>query len=529
MSFLGQQIIGFSRSSQNSKTFQARNPATGELIENKFHNASKDEIKNATTLAKSAFDEFQLISRFKRAEFLRKIADNIMALDDALIQIAIQESGLPEGRFVGERGRTVNQLRAFADHIENGSFLEAVIDTADSKREPIPKPDIRKMNIAVGPVVVFGASNFPLAFSVAGGDTASALAAGCPVIVKAHPSHPGTSELVGKAIMDAAQSLGLPNGVFSLLFDNSFEVGQALVQDEYIKSVAFTGSYNGGKAIYDLAAKRKEPIPVFAEMGSINPVILTKSYIETDANKVANQLAGSITLGMGQFCTNPGLIFVEESESKDTFIKSLSKSLSDFLPSAMLNGGISKVYTNSIKEIKENQTINILAESKENSDISSTGQSVLASTTLEHFIANPNLQNEIFGPYSLLITFDSHEKLIEALQKLEGQLTASFFCEDDEIHNYQKIYTLLMNKVGRLILNSAPTGVEVNNSMTHGGPFPASTDSRFTSVGMDAIKRFLRPVSFQDWPNASLPEDLQNANPNKLLRVVDKIWTSDAI
>lgn len=516
----GKNYIGNQLSAKGSKTFKTFNPLLN--IENPWNitEASNDEVNQAAELASEAFKTYSKISGIKKATFLREIANEIEALGDELLQVYSSESGLPNGRAMGERGRTLGQLRAFANHIEEGNWVEASIDTAQPDRQPIPKVDLRKMNVALGPVVVFGASNFPLAFSTAGGDTAAALAAGCPVIVKSHPMHAGTSEMVASAIIKAAKKTGMPNGVFSNLNSSGIEVGQVLVQHSKVKAVGFTGSIKGGRALYNLAAKRDEPIPVFAEMGSINPVILLPKALSNRAEAIAQTYAGSITLGSGQFCTNPGLIIGIKSDGLTNFVNTLAKEIVKIEPSCMLHPNILGAYeTNKTKTLSQNG-LKVLAD-YENEVEPNFARQVVTTVEGDTFLNNSTLHHEVFGPFSLVVQCENEAQLEAVISNLEGQLTGTIISDDNEITKYSNSVSALQNRVGRIIFNGVPTGVEVCPSMQHGGPYPASTDSRFTAVGVDSIKRWVRPFSYQDWPNELLPDELKNENPLNLFRLVD--------
>ena len=522
----GKNYIGNSLSNKGDKTFNSYNAAEFKMLENTFLCATEEEVNMAVKLATSAFHEYKNISGKRKAEFLETIAQEIVNLGDKLIKTVMAESALPEGRIIGERGRTVNQLKMFANLLRDGSWLEATIDKAIPDRDPLPKSDIRKYRQAVGPVVVFGASNFPLAFSTAGGDTASALASGCPVIVKSHPSHPGTGELVASAIIKAGEKTNMPNGVFSFLNDSGYKVGTQLVTHPDIKSVAFTGSHAGGKALLDLANSRKEPIPVFAEMGSTNPVFILPEKMKLEAESIATGLAGSVTLGVGQFCTNPGLVIAVESEGLEKLISSLSAKIKESSPGKMLNKGIEKNYNSKRNEILKAKGIVLEGNSEE---IEGLGNPTVVSVGAEDFISNPDLHQEIFGPFSLIVKCKSINEMISVAKQLEGQLTTTFQAEAAELDKYPELINVLKDKVGRLIFNGFPTGVEVCSSMNHGGPYPATTDSRFTSVGTDAIKRFTRPICYQDWPQTLLPVELKNDNPLNIWRMVDNDFTKDKI
>lgn len=522
----GKNFIGNSLSNKGNNTFKAYDPNEFKTFDTEFYCANKEEVDFAVELAKTAFNSSKNLSGKRKAEFLEAIADEIMNLGEELVSMAMSETALPEGRIIGERGRTVNQLNMFATLLREGSWVEASIDVAIPDRTPIPKPDLRRYRLAVGPVVVFGASNFPLAFSTAGGDTASALAAGCPVIVKAHPSHPGTNELVASAIIKAAEKTNMPNGVFSSLNDSGFEVGRQLVLHPEVKSVAFTGSFAGGKALFDLANTRNEPIPVFAEMGSVNPVFILPNKMKNEYDSIAANLAGSITLGVGQFCTNPGLIVTIKNDSLDSFINSLSEKISSTDSGKMLNNNIAENYIAKRNKMLAEKGIKLEGSAEVKQGLANA---TIVSVDADKFIANPKLHEEVFGPFSLIIKCDNFNEIREVTQALPGQLTATVQAMESELEEYSEIIETLKDKVGRLIFNGVPTGVEVCSSMQHGGPFPATTDSRFTSVGTDAIKRFTRPISFQDWPDNLLPSELQNDNPLNIWRWISNNFTKERI
>ncbi|WP_299010874.1 aldehyde dehydrogenase (NADP(+)) [uncultured Tenacibaculum sp.] len=524
----GKNYIGNQLSNLGSTTYKTFNPELNRENDTVFTEATSEEIDNAVNLASEAFKTYRTVSGKRKAEFLNAIADEILALDNELIQTYCSESGLPEGRAKGERGRTVFQLRSFADLVEEGSWVEATIDTAIPDREPIPKSDLRKMNIPLGPVVVFGASNFPLAYSTAGGDTAAALAAGCPVIVKSHPMHAGTGELIASAIIKAAEKTGMPNGVFSNINSSGIEVGKQLVAHPKVKAVGFTGSIRGGRALLDLAAKREEPIPVFAEMGSINPVIILPKSLQNRAESLATTYANSITLGTGQFCTNPGLILGIKSDSFDNFINSLANKIVEINPTCMLHPNIIGAYEDNKTKAFTQEGLTIMAKYEEKTQPNYASQAI---TTVEGktFLNNPTLHQEVFGPYSIVVQCENEKQLEEIISSLEGQLTGTVISDDNEVAKYPTIISALQNRVGRIIFNGVPTGVEVCPSMVHGGPYPASTDSRFTAVGVNSIKRWVRPFSYQDWPNHILPEELKNENPLHILRSVNGTLTKGEI
>jgi len=516
-------LIGFKTSSNGDSFTIGMNPSTNEALPGKFSDANEDELNFAVDQASKSFEIFKSTPGKEKAEFLNRVADEILALGDQLISRCCDESGLPQVRIVGERGRTIAQLQMFANLVEEGSWLEATIDTQQVDREPVPKPDIRRMLTPLGPVVVFAASNFPLAFSVAGGDTASALAGGNPVIVKAHRSHPGTSALIGSAIVEAAQKTGMPDGIFSLLHGKGSIVGQGLIKHPKVKAAGFTGSQKAGMLLYGLANQRKEPIPFFAEMGSVNPVLLLPSSLN---NKTVEMLTGSITMGVGQFCTNPGLIISVDSDDLKKFISELGNELSNIESGVMLNEQICNSYNNEIENLLVREEITIDGRAEKSKNLNS-GRAILASISGESFINNFNFSEEIFGPSSLIVRCHNQKELDDVLKTLAGQLTGSVIGNDSELSLYESSIKIMEKKVGRIIFNGVPTGVEVCPSMQHGGPYPASSDSRFTSVGTAAIKRFVRPISYQSWPNDKLPNELQDGNPLNIWRLVDGELTQD--
>lgn len=524
----GKNYIGNQLLAKGNKTYKTFNPQLN--LENTpiYTEATTEEIDEAVTLASKAFKTYRNVSGKKKAEFLNAIADEILALDSELIKIYCDETGLPEGRAMGERGRTVGQLRAFAELLQEGSWVEASIDTAQPERKPMPKSDIRKMLVPLGPVVVFGASNFPLAYSTAGGDTAAALAAGCPVLVKSHPMHAGTGELVASAIIKAAEKTGMPNGVFSNLNSSGIEVGTQLVLHPGVKAVGFTGSIRGGRALYDLAAKREEPIPVFAEMGSINPVVMLPKALKNRGEALAKTYASSITVGTGQFCTNPGLLLGMKGDSLSNFIQNLSDEIIKIEPSCMLHPNIIGAYETNKQKALSQPELTVVAHFDTDVKTNYARQTI---TTVEGstFLKNTSLHQEVFGPYSMVVQCENKEQLEQIISKLEGQLTGTLIADNEEANEYPEVVEALQNRVGRIIYNGVPTGVEVCPSMVHGGPYPASTDSRFTAVGIHSIKRWVRPFSYQDWPNNLLPNELKNENPLKITRLLNNKQSLDSI
>lgn len=524
----GKNIIGNRRSALGTRTFKTFNPQLNIENQNVFTEATTEEIEEAIVLAEKAFKVFSNTPGNKKALFLNTIADEILSLGDELIEIYCSESGLPIGRAKGELGRTIGQLRSFAELVEEGAWVEATIDTAIPDRKPIPKPDLRKMLVPLGPVVVFGASNFPLAYSTAGGDTASALAGGCPVVVKSHPMHAGTGELVASAIIIAAEKTGMPNGVFSNLNSSGIEVGQKLVSHPGVKAVGFTGSIQGGRALYDLASKRDEPIPVFAEMGSINPVVILPEALENRGDELALTYAKSITLGTGQFCTNPGLLLGIKGPSLDNFIKTLSKEIVKIEPSCMLHPNIIGAYENKKSAAIGQKGINVTSDYNNEVQVNYARQAI---TTVEGhtFLDNPVLHQEVFGPFSMVVMCQDAKEMEMIITQLEGQLTGTIIADNKDAQDHLGIISALKNRVGRIIFNGVPTGVEVCAAMIHGGPYPASTDSRFTAVGIHSIKRWVRPFSYQDWPDELLPDELKNENPLGILRLVNNELSSSNI
>jgi len=492
-----------------------------------YRDFSVEEIDIVLQDAWNAFHVYRKFSLKQRADFMRAIAVELENCGDALIHTAMGETNLPEVRLRGERARTIFQLNSYAEACEKGNWLDARIDTAIPDKTP-PKPDIRKMLVPLGPIVVFGASNFPFAYSTAGGDTACAFAAGCPVIVKAHPAHVETSEIVARAILAAVDKCKMPKGIFSHVHGLSFETGKALVTHPHTKAVGFTGSYTGGKQLFDWGNQRKEPIPVFAEMGSINPVFLLPEKLKSSAADIAQSCAGSITLGVGQFCTNPGLIIGIESDALQTFVHDLGKAIQKIAPAPMLHTGIVTAYKKNKSNALLQEEVHLVAESeitvKENE-----GLPTIATASGQTFLNNAVLHQEVFGPYSIVIRCKDMAEMTEVAKHLEGQLTSTLMATENDIRENEELVEAVKNICGRFILNSVPTGVEVCLSMQHGGPFPASTDSRFTSVGADGIRRFARPIAFQNWNNNVLPDELRDENPLGIWRTVNNELSNAAV
>ena len=521
MNISGYNFIGSKKSNKGSETFNSYSLFSDSYLETKFYKATKDELQEALSLSHKAFLEYRKTSTLQRAEFLETIAKKIESKKDDLLEVTPKESNLPPQRVEMEMGRTANQFRMFARVLKEGSYVEAVIDRADADRKPLPKPDTRRLLEPIGVVAVFSASNFPLAFSVGGGDSASVLAGGNSLIVKAHSSHPATSEVIATAIIEAVDECGMPDGLFSMLHGDGKVIGQELVKAKEVKAVGFTGSLKGGKALFDIANSREEPIPVFAEMGSVNPVVILPKALKTRGDKIANMLADSVNLGVGQFCTNPGVLIVQNSEGIDTFIESVKTKFEGFEYGCMLNKSINDTYKSSLDKVLNSSVVEEVGSSKKDSAVN-RAKPTIVKCSAKDFIKDPSLQEEIFGPYSLIVVCDTPCEGKEVLGALKGQLTSTIIGEDDEFKDYKESIQLLRDISGRLIFNAPPTGVEVNFSMQHGGGYPSSTDSRFTSVGGFAIKRFLKAVCYQDTPKEFLPDALQDENPLNIFRLVDE-------
>lgn len=529
MTITGKQLIQGQWQAGKGGSYKTVNPATGENLEPELSHADSSQIDAVVAAAAEAAPIFAATTLKQRGEFLEACANEIMALGDELLDRLKAETGYPQGRVEGERARTCNQLKLFASTIQHGEYLDARIDTALPDRQPLPRPDIRLYKQAIGPVVVFGASNFPMAFSTAGGDTASALAAGCPVIVKGHNSHAGSAELVAQALQKAVEACQLPAGTFSYVTGPGKEVGAALVKADQVKAVGFTGSHAGGMALYQLASERKNPIPVFAEMGSINPVIVLPEALKKSAQSIAEGFVGSLTLGVGQFCVNPGLVLGIDGPELDQFIEVTGQGLGNVDAGVMLNQGISEAYQSGGEAMSSQPGVTSVAKGKPKAEGGFCGQAELFTVSGADFIKNPELQAENFGPSSLVIKCQNKDELNQVVSHLGGQLTGTLQATETELQEYADLLTLLQDKVGRLVFNNYPTGVEVCDAMMHGGPSPASTDSRFTSVGTKAIDRFVRPICFQNYPQALLPAALQDQNPWGISRWINGERTSQAV
>jgi NADP-dependent aldehyde dehydrogenase len=529
LSLQGLSLIGSQNGTQEGIAFHGLNPVTGETLQPGFFTATNLDVGDAAQLAEEAFPIYANLAGTVKGRFLRAIAAALEAKGDEIVNRSRLETGLPEGRLRGELARTTNQLRLFAGVVEEGSWVNARIDPAEPERKPLPRADIRAMLRPLGPVAVFGASNFPLAFSVAGGDTVSALAAGNPVIVKAHPAHPGTSELVGKAICECVRACELPEGVFSLLFDAHIEVGTQLVSDPRVKAVGFTGSSSAGKALMKLAASREIPIPCFAEMGSVNPLFVLPGAMRARTSAIASGLLGSFTMGSGQLCTKPGMVFVPKLAESEAFSKALKAGVAGMQPLTMLTKGIAKKYASVLRSRAEEKHPALSAESRAGDGPGCAEPVTLFQSDVATLLGDSSLAEEVFGPTTLLLTYTSHAELLAAASALEGHLTATIHGTEEDLAEHRDLISLLETKVGRLLFNGFPTGVEVCNAMVHGGPYPATSDGRSTSVGTQAILRFVHPVCYQDFPDAVLPVELQNQNPMRIMRMLNGTWSRDAV
>jgi len=513
-------ILGFDHSSSGDEIFYSYNPVKQSNNEYRFYKATPDEVNYAVVKAATAFQVYRKKSGVEKANFLAAIAEELLNSGDDLVTVCYNETGLPVARIEGERIRTVNQLKMFAALLREGSWVDARIDSAMPERTPVPKPDLRFMQIPLGPVAVFGASNFPLAFSVAGGDTASALAAGCTVVVKAHPAHPATSAIVGKLIQSAARKTDMPDGVFSLLFDNGIDAGVQLVKNPLIKAVAFTGSFKAGKAIYDIAVNRPEPITVYAEMGSTNPVFILPDAMKKRGQEIAAAYSAAVTLGVGQFCTNPGLLIYQNND--DNFKQSLKSAFEKTSGGVMLTPTILNSYKTGVQQHLAIAGVEQLAHSGSGPTIENNiALPVLLTADSNIFSDNPQLSEEIFGPTGMIIPVNTKKEMLNIAEHLSGHLTATVHGNNEELIEYKELLDILEQKAGRVIINGFPTGVEVCSAMVHGGPFPATTDSKTTSVGTAAIYRFTRPVCYQNMPQSLLPAELKDKNMLNIYRLIN--------
>jgi 2,5-dioxopentanoate dehydrogenase len=516
----GRSLIGFREGQGSGKPLYATNPTTGQPLQPGFVPATTNEVDLAAQLAGEAFQTYRHTSGRARGALLRTIAANIESIAGEIVERASQETALPPARLQSETARTCHQLRLFAQVAEEGSWVSPRIDHADPNRKPLPKPDIRSMLLPLGPVVVFGASNFPLAFSVAGGDTASALAGGNTVIVKAHAAHPGTSELVGRAIQETVRACGLPEGIFSLLFGSGSEVGTALMKHPLVRAGGFTGSRTAGRILMDVAASRPEPIPFYAEMSSTNPVFLLPGALRERAENIAAGLHISFTLGAGQFCTKPGMVFLPQGANAEPFARKLRELVEASTPFHLLTHAIHSSYGSAIAARKAHDGVKTVAQGTAASSDGFAANAALFETDAQSFLGS-DLESEIFGPTTLVVRDASRDQLLAIARSLEGHLTATIHGTEDDLRGFADLITILETKVGRLIFNGFPTGVEVTHAMVHGGPYPSTSDGRSTSVGTQALFRFTRLVCYQGFPDSALPDALKQANPLGIWRMID--------
>jgi 2,5-dioxopentanoate dehydrogenase len=523
----GRSLIGFREGRGSGKPLYATNPTTGQQLQPGFIPATEQEVELAAQLAAQAFETYRHTSGRERGAFLRTIAAKIESIAAEIVERAGRETALPPARLQSETARTCQQLRLFAQVAEEGSWVNARIDRADAGRKPLPKPDIRSMLLPLGPVVVFGASNFPLAFSVAGGDTASALAGGNTVIVKAHAAHPGTSELVGRAIQESVRECGLPEGVFSVLFGSGSQVGIALMKDPRVRAGGFTGSRTAGRILMDVAATRPEPIPFYAEMSSTNPVFVLPGALRERAEAIASGLHASFTLGAGQFCTKPGMVFLPDHADTRAFERKLLELVEGSSPFHLLTQTIHSSYASAIGGRKTHDGVQTIAEARETSSLGFAANAALFATDARSFLGS-DLASEIFGPTTLLVRNANRDQILAIARSLEGHLTATIHGTDEDLREFADLIAILETKVGRLVFNGFPTGVEVTHAMVHGGPYPSTSDGRSTSVGTQAIFRFTRLVCYQGFPDSSLPDSLKDANPLGIWRMVDGEMTRDS-
>ncbi|MCP1483209.1 NADP-dependent aldehyde dehydrogenase [Pseudomonas chlororaphis] len=522
---LGHNYIGGQRSAAGTVILHSIDASTGEALPHGFYQATAEEVDAAANAAAAAYPAYRALSAQRRAQFLEAVADELDALDDEFIALVCRETALPTARIQGERKRTSGQMRLFAEVLRRGDFYGARIDRALPERQPLPRPDLRQYRIGLGPVAVFGASNFPLAFSTAGGDTAAALAAGCPVVFKAHSGHMATAERVADAIVRAAQASGMPAGVFNMIFGGG--VGEALVKHPAIQAVGFTGSLKGGRALCDMAAARPQPIPVFAEMSSINPVIVLPQALQARAQTIARDLTASVVQGCGQFCTNPGLVIGIHSPQFAAFTEQVARLIGDQPAQTMLNASTLGSYDKGLQKLLAHPGIEHLAGA---SQAGNQARPQLFKADARLLIEGDEvLQEEVFGPTTVFVEVADQAQLNAALHGLRGQLTATLIGEPADFVQFGELTALLEQKVGRILLNGYPTGVEVCDAMVHGGPYPATSDARGTSVGTLAIERFLRPVCFQNYPDNLLPDALKNANPLRIQRLVDGRPSRDSL
>jgi 2,5-dioxopentanoate dehydrogenase len=524
MELTGKNWIGPAPSAEGRETFTARDPRTDEVLSPAFVQVTPSEIDRAAELAARTVTEMRRCTAEQIVRFLERIAEELGQVKDALVERAAAESGLTRSRLVGEHARTVGQMRMFAELVREGSWVDARIDKALPDRQPVPRPDLRRMLMPIGPVAVFGASNFPLAFSVAGGDTASVLAAKNPVIVKAHPAHPGTSEIAASALLRAAQATGMPAGVFSMIHARDPDLSLALVEHRAVRAVGFTGSQRAGRAIFDAANRRDDPIPVYAEMGSVNPVFLLPGALAEREAAIARGVRDSVALGVGQFCTCPGLVIGVEETRLAGFANSLSELFRETPAATMLHSGILSAFEEGLRRARKVTGVSACESTAAAARERAESRATLLQVSGEVFLKHSELSEEIFGPSTLLVRCTSQQQMMDIARNLPGTLTATVHGTDDDLKDFRGLISILADRAGRLILNGYPTGVEVSPAMNHGGPWPATTDSKYTSVGTAAILRFARPVCFQNFPQDLLPPELQDANPRKIWRLLNGEW-----
>jgi len=526
----GNQLIAGREAPCDNSPFHATNPSTSETLEPAFCEATAAQADEALRAADGAFDALRSATPETRALLLENLADEILALGDALLERAHAETALPMARLTGERGRAIGQCKMFAGLIREGSWSEASIDRAQPDRQPVPKPDVRRVLLPIGPIVVFGASNFPFAIGVVGTDTVCALAAGCPVVVKAHPAHPGTCEMLSRAVFKALRKTGLPDGCFSMLHGRGTEIGTELVKHPLTQAVAFTGSLRGGRALMDVAAARPQPIPFYGEMGSINPVFVLPGALKANAAKIAEAYVGSVTMGVGQFCTNPAIVVGLQSAELSTFVEAAGASAEKVAPQTMLHRGIAECYDAGTAVWSTISGLQLAGQSADEPKSDATQAACrIYTTTLDVLESNEELRREVFGPCSIITQCPTLEDMLRFARDLEGQLTAAIHGTPEDLREYAPLIRVLERKVGRIIFNGFGTGIEPCPSMHHGGPYPAASHSFYTSIGTSSIYRFVRPVCYQGFPDDCLPEALQNANPTKAMRLVDGNYTRDEV
>lgn len=526
----GKNLIGDERSARGTTTIRARDPQTGEQLDPTFYQADAEEVDAAVGQALDAARELRRRPADDRAALLEQMAEQIEALGDVLVRRVTQETALPEGRVRSEQSRTTNQLRLFAQVVREGSWVDARIDRPQPDRSPAPRPDIRRMLIPIGPVAVFGASNFPLAFSVAGGDTASALAAGCPLVVKAHPAHPGTSELVAEAVARAVLESGFHAGTFSMIHGSDPEVSLALVRHPGIQAVGFTGSLTAGRAIFEAGTSRPEPIPVYAEMGSVNPVFILPGALRERRESIAEGLLQSVTLGGGQFCTNPGVVVGIGNADLKAFVRALGDAAAATPLCTLLHDGIRNGYERGLKDLEETGEVRFVGRGSTGNGSSATpAAAAVLSTSARAFLEHERLREEVFGPSTVVVSCRDRADIERVAYRVSGNLTATIHGTPEDLEEFADLVELLENKVGRLIFNGFPTGVEVSGAMHHGGPYPATTDVRSTSVGTAAILRFARPICYQNFPGTALPPELRDRNERGIWRRIDHEMTRDDV